>query len=106
MIRVDIFRDNAAAIIGFQVSGHAGHAPRGEDIVCAGISALTQAAVLGLQRHLGRNLDLVVKGGHLEMRLEGLPDAGTAAILETMLIGLREIADLYRKSVQIREHRG
>jgi uncharacterized protein len=31
------------------VRGHAGYAEHGKDIVCAGVSAITQAAILGLQ---------------------------------------------------------
>lgn len=31
------------------VSGHAGHAAYGEDIVCAAVSAIVQTALLGLE---------------------------------------------------------
>lgn len=37
---------------GFIVEGHAGYAPAGEDIVCAGVSALVQTAVAGLKHFL------------------------------------------------------
>jgi len=106
MVKVDIFRDEQQAIVGFKTYGHAEVAPKGADIVCAGISALTQAAVLGLQRHLGRSVTLEVRDGYLAVLLQGGADEKTSAVLETMLIGLQEIAALYRKRVQIREHRG
>lgn len=54
MIHIRIFEDEAGEIKGFLVEGHAGYAPRGQDIVCAGISALVQAAVLGLREFLTR----------------------------------------------------
>lgn len=105
MIKVQIMREAGEAIIGFRVSGHANSAPKGHDIVCAGVSALTQSAVLGLERCLKRQFKLDITSGKLLMELTGSPDERTQAILETMLLGLQEIARNYPKSVQIQEHR-
>ncbi|MDF2928285.1 ribosomal-processing cysteine protease Prp [Anaerospora sp.] len=105
MIKVQIMREADEAIIGFRVSGHANVAPKGHDIVCAGVSALTQAAVLGLERYLKRQFTLDITSGKLLMELTGPPDERTQAVLETMLLGLQEIASTYPKSVQIQEHR-
>ncbi|WP_312422869.1 ribosomal-processing cysteine protease Prp [Anaerospora hongkongensis] len=105
MIKVQITREAEESIIGFRVSGHANTAPKGQDIVCAGVSALTQAAVLGLDRCLQRQMKLEITSGRLLMELTGPPDERTQAILETMLLGIKEIASTYPKSVQIQEHR-
>ena len=105
MITVEVIRDNNQAIAGFQVSGHAQAAPHGQDIVCAGVSALTQSAIMGIERHLRREIDLRQDAGSLKVKLSGQPDSLTGAILETMLLGLTEIAKLYPKSVRITEHR-
>lgn len=105
MITVELIRDNNQAIAGFQVSGHAQAAPHGQDIVCAGVSSLVQSAIMGIERHLGRDIDLRQDGGGLRMKLNGQPDNLTGAILETMLLGLTEIAKLYPKRVRITEHR-
>lgn len=105
MITVTLIRDNNKAIAGFQVSGHARTAPHGQDIVCAGVSSLVQSAIMGIERHLGRDIDLSQESGTLMMKLNGQPDSLTGAILETMLLGLTEIAKLYPKSVRITEHR-
>ena len=104
MIQIKIMRNSSQAIVGFSVNGHAGAAPRGYDIVCAGVSALTQAAVLGLERHLGRSFQLVIAEGNLELELADNPDALTNAVLETMFIGLTEIAKINPRSVRISEH--
>ena len=48
MTKVDIFINQDGYIHGFQAKGHSGYAVHGEDIVCAAISALTQATVIGL----------------------------------------------------------
>ena len=105
MITVELIRDNNKAISGFQVSGHAQAAPHGKDIVCAGVSSLVQSAIMGIERHLGRDIDFDQADGTLKMKLNGQPDSLTGAILETMLLGLTEIAKLYPKSVRITEHR-
>ncbi len=105
MVRIDIFRDAAGSIAAFAVNGHADTAPHGHDIVCAGVAALTQTAVLGLERHLGRDFDLDIGPGKLILELKGAPDCSTGAILETMLLGLAEIAKQSPQSVRVTEHR-
>ncbi|MDF2568974.1 MAG: Cysteine protease Prp [Sporomusa sp.] len=105
MITVTLVRNNNQAITGFKVSGHAQAAPHGRDIVCAGVSTLVQASIMGIERHLERDINLVQDGEGLKMELLGQPDNLTGAVLETMLLGLTEIAKLYPKSVRIIGHR-
>ncbi|MFC2468776.1 MAG: ribosomal-processing cysteine protease Prp [Negativicutes bacterium] len=82
MIRIDVFRLSDGKISGFRVHGHSGTAARGQDIVCAGISALAQAALLGIGEHLHRPLDFSVRpSGDLRMKLRGEPDAPGEASL-------------------------
>lgn len=104
-ITIEIIRDSSKAITGFRVTGHANTAPHGQDIVCAAVSALTQTAVVGLERHLGRRIRLEMASGRLEVELENAPDDLTGAVLETMLLGLKEIVKINPKSVRISEHR-
>ncbi len=40
MTKITIFRNHDGEYLGFDCLGHAGYADEGEDIVCAGISAL------------------------------------------------------------------
>lgn len=47
MILVSLSRDRLS------IAGHAGMAPKGEDIVCAAVSALGQALIVGLRDILG-----------------------------------------------------
>ena len=105
MIKIEIVRNSEQAMIGFKVTGHANTAPHGQDIVCAGISALTQTAVLGLERQLKKKVQIKVASGNLTMNLLDNPDALTNAVLETMLIGLTEIGNLNPQSVRILERR-
>ncbi len=45
MIRIT-FTCQGSEIQGFSVEGHAGFAPEGEDIYCAGVSAIAQTTLL------------------------------------------------------------
>ena len=101
MIKVKIFKEPAGRIVGFEVAGHSGTAAHGQDIVCAGVSSLTQTALLGLEKHLHRDMDYSVASGELKMRLKGAPDDLTEAILQTMLLGLMEIQKLSPEAVRI-----
>jgi hypothetical protein len=98
MVRVVIWRNSHGEISGFETKGHANYGAEGNDILCAGISALTQSAVLGLYRYLNIKLEVQHRKGQLLCRLpEDLnPDLRKQAdaILETMLIGLLEIRQI------------
>lgn len=96
MIKIAIYRDRHKLITGYDVLGHA----ETQDIVCAGISALTQSAVMGLDKHLGANPLCEAGHGKLTVRLSN-PDQLTNAILRSMEIGLLEIKKLYPEFVQI-----
>lgn len=76
-------------ITGYKVSGHADYAKAGEDIICSAVSALTQAPLLGLERHLKLKPSYVVnqEDGILEVALNSAPNDLTEAILQTMLYG-------------------
>ncbi len=105
MISVEIFKEADGRISGFDVTGHSGMAAHGQDIVCAGVSSLTQAALLGVGEYLHREVEYSAASGKLCMKLKGTPDELTESILRTMLLGLREIAKLAPQAVRITESR-
>ncbi len=105
MINVEIFCEAEGKITGFAVTGHAGLAASGQDIVCAGVSALTQAALLGLHEHLHRDVRYDKASGKLIMHLVGAPDDCTEAVLQTMLLGLQGVAQYSPERVRIQVNR-
>lgn len=104
-MKVRILRDTDGAIMGFEVRGHAGFAEAGQDIVCAGASALTQAAILGLEERLGLACRVKVERGDLACHLPRDVSPAVAAraqdIVETMVLGLRSMALAYPGHVQV-----
>lgn len=98
----------AGRIAGFTVRGHAGLAPRGRDIVCAAVSALAQAAVAGLEDHLGLSPRVLTRPGYLECELAAgqEEDPRVQAILCTMLLGLRGVAEGRPGRVRVEDSEG
>ncbi|MBE5766660.1 MAG: ribosomal-processing cysteine protease Prp [Clostridiales bacterium] len=84
-------------LIGFEASGHAGYAEEGSDIVCAAISVLTQAAVIGMMEvlHLPVKLERDDGAGFLKaiLPVENAPEA--QVLLETMRLSLKSIRAEY-----------
>ncbi len=107
MIEAEFIEERDGRISAFSVHGHSGTAPKGRDIVCAGISALAQTALLGLGRHLHREIDYNIDpSGDLRMKLRGAPDDLTEAILRTLRMGIEEIGKVYPDAVRIKAMNG
>ena len=85
---------------GLTCLGHADYAEHGKDIVCSAVSALTQAALLGLNRyHTDMNVEHEVGLTKIEVFR---PTTITTAILTTLYLGLRSVAQDYQNCVTIR----
>jgi uncharacterized protein YsxB (DUF464 family) len=90
-----------------EVHGHAGFASPGEDIVCAGVSALVQSAAHGVVHHAGAKASVNddPEGAYvLELLEPANPRA--QAVLETALSGLRAIAAEYPRNLSVRATTG
>jgi len=106
MIKVCISRA-AGSVRHVTVSGHAGSAPKGEDLVCAAVSALIQTCLFSLQRMLGIDVDAEVRDGYLSFTLPlGMPsdtEKSAELIVGSMLIGLDEINCSYPGYLEIKQ---
>ena len=84
------------------VKGHAGEAPAGQDIVCAGVSAIVQAlgGVLRLMSGHGDVRPLVIRmdSGDAEIAAEG---SEADAVFLMALVGLEQIRMTYPERVAI-----
>lgn len=102
MIRVLVRREASGDVVGLSVSGHAGYAPRGRDIVCAAVSALAQTALLGLRR-VGASFELDETGGRIAIALAPGEGQRSRDVLATTALGLAAIAERYGEFVSLRE---
>lgn len=107
MIRVWLRRRPDGALVGFAVRGHSGLRRSGHDIVCAAVSVLTQTVALGLERRVGVHVQVWAGDGELVCTLpDGLSasDLGRCQdLLETMCLGLQEVAVAYPQRLQVSE---
>ena len=86
MTKITIFRNRDNEFLGFECLGHAGYAEEGEDIVCAGISALVINTVnsLGLYTKDAFSTDSDEEAGH---------DADL--LMKSLVLGLQGIQNTY-----------
>ncbi len=101
MIKISVMRQNDEKIIGLSVEGHAGAGAYGQDVVCAGISALAQSVILGLAKHLHRDIDYDVKPGYLSVALKDNADDLTEAVFSVAVLGFLEIEKSNPKNVSL-----
>lgn len=109
MIEIVLIRDQAGAVNEVLVRGHSGYAPRGQDVVCAGVSALVQTAAESLRRvarvsPLGQvgeeQARIALPGGLAPAQRER-----AAIVLDSLVVGLGGVARGYPDFVRIREER-
>ena len=104
---VTFYRRPDGTLIGYRAEGHSGYAESGADIVCAGVSALTQSTLNGLQNVLKAPVMFEIddKMGLLEAKLT--PEASNSQVkeaqllLQTLLQGLQAIQRSYPRNVRI-----
>ena len=103
MVRVTVIREQGTPV-GFELTGHADQGAYGEDIVCAGISAITETALLGITDVLKLDAAWTREDGHLGCELsrdiagEDLEKA--AIVFNTMIAGLTSLQQAYPKSLK------
>lgn len=106
MIRIRV-RGSRKQLRGFLIRGHAGFGKAGEDIVCAGVSALATTALYGLSRYLpGKFSFSRSEEGLLFCKLHiGLltkQEAHDAQVIFTvLLLGLEGVAREYGRYVDL-----
>ena len=104
---VTFYRRSDGALIGYRTQGHTGYAESGSDIVCAGISALTQSTLNGLQNVLKAPVVFEIDDQSALLEAKLAPDISenqlqqAQLLLETLLQGLQAIERSYPRNVRI-----
>lgn len=105
MIIVRITRLEDDSIQGFSIKGHANYAKSGEDIVCAGVSAVTVGTVNSIVALTDVEMETEMENGFLSAYLppesHDVANAQVQLLLESMVIMLTSIAESYGKYIQI-----
>lgn len=82
------------------VNGHAGFAPHGQDVVCAGVSTLVQNLVASILEITTDEIQYDMQPGAVEIRYRNL-SANAQLLVDSFFIGIRLIASEYPSYVQI-----
>lgn len=105
MIEITINRTESDSIHSFTMSGHAKFAKHGEDIVCAGASAVSVGAINAVHVLTGVTPEFENKPGFLRCVIpENLPEEThekVQLLLEGMAVSLRAIEEEYGKHIKI-----
>lgn len=104
MINIKVVRDEEGFIWEFTVSGHAGFDEHGKDIVCAAVSAIGYNALNALNQIVGIK-NYAQKDGYLKCivpkELSEEKKHDTRIILETIILGFKQIALSYKDYVLV-----
>ena len=78
MITAKIFRNSRGAVSGFEISGHAGYAEHGGDIVCAAVSAIayTAAGYFSEKKYGGKPLEYSEREGFMKLSADRRRSSG------------------------------
>ena len=99
MIRAEFTR-SAGVLCGVSLSGHAGYADKGQDIVCAAVTSAVQLTANGITEVLGHNIPVHMAENALRFSIP--PDSHTAMqFLEALLLHLQLLADMYANCIEI-----
>jgi uncharacterized protein YsxB (DUF464 family) len=103
MVEVSIRRDSRARLSSFVATGHAGWAESGSDIVCAAVSAILQAAWLGMMEVAHVPVEAKRDEGCLELRWDesARSNAQVRAIVATAELAVDRIATQYPGHVRV-----
>ncbi|MDD2481374.1 MAG: ribosomal-processing cysteine protease Prp [Lutispora sp.] len=105
MITVNILTTAEDKIKELKVNGHADFSEHGSDIVCSAVSALTQTALLGLVEVVKLDFKYCIEEGLLSFSLPHIKDGAKKlkahAILDTMILGLRNIETNYSPYIRL-----
>lgn len=107
MIKANFYRNNNK-IYGFEITGHAGFAEEGEDIVCSAVTVLVINTINAIESftdcHIICEAD-VEKGGFVNLELPeikaGEESHDATLLLNTMYMGLTDIKKDYSKYITI-----
>lgn len=94
MIRVMVRKD------AITIKGHAGYAAAGQDIVCAGVSALTQTLIKSIEDLAADRIQYQISPGRVDIKCVNLSEKARI-IVDSFFIGVCLIADEFPDHVRV-----
>lgn len=107
MIKAVLKTNGSGVYQGFEVSGHSGSNERGKDIICAAVSSIVQATLIGIEEVAGINDTYRIDDGYVKCDIPSdiseKQSLQVQTLIATMHLGLKSIAMQYHNFVRIKE---
>lgn len=84
-----------------EITGHSGYAEKGVDIVCAGVSAVSEGSVNALERLTGKKPVYEMRDGYLKINYE--QDERSQLAAQVTYFQLKTLEESYPKNIKIIE---
>ncbi len=101
MTKIKVFRKDGH-IMALEVKGHTGFEEEGKDVVCAGVSVLTQSALLGLKEVAKVETESSIGDGYLFFKIAE-HNVESDAILNTTYLALKDLASGYKRHIKMED---
>lgn len=88
-----------------RIRGHAGYAPHGRDVVCAGVTALTQTLLESVERLAGDKMEYEISPGRADIEIKDL-QGKSQVLVDSFFIGVKMIADEFPDYVRVEGSNG
>ena len=103
------FQTEGSRIVGFEVKGHSGYAPEGEDIVCAAITSAIRLVEATVNDVLGLAASVKIReeSATISLRLPGGLDPTAESTCQALMTGLMvyfaQLHDEYPDNIEVLE---
>lgn len=83
-----------------EISGHAGYAELGKDIVCAAVTALTQTLIQSIEEFTDDEIEYSISPGRVDINHGNLSEK-SKTLVDSFFIGVCLIADEFPEYVRV-----
>lgn len=84
-----------------EISGHAGYAEPGKDIVCAGVTALTQTLIQSIENLTDDKIEYRISPGKAEIEYRNLSEK-SKTLVDSFFVGICLITEEFPEHVKVR----
>lgn len=95
------FQKHKGSLVGVVVSGHAGFAQMGQDIVCASVTSALQMVANGITEVLGVKANVQVEENTIALRLPKSCDSRAQDFLQALYLHLGLLAQDYSENIAL-----
>ncbi len=103
------FHSQGRRLTGFEIQGHSGYAPEGEDIVCAAVTSAARLTECAVNDVLGLEAPVKVreKDAFLSLKLPGglgqTAESTCQTLLAALMVHLVQLAEEYPENISVLE---